>query len=75
LVLFAPGGWVRDSGVLSTALGKVAAAIWIVIYGFITLVLVLQRTEAEDRLLRDKFGMEWVNWAKRVRWKLFPGVV
>lgn len=75
LVLFGHGGWVRESGVLSTAVGKVGVALWIFIFGFVMHAGCFYRVETEDKLLRDTFGKEWESWAKRVQWKLIPGVV
>jgi len=75
LVVFGHGGWVRESGVLSIAVGKVAAGLWILEVAFITHLLILYRVEREDNMLRETFGEEWDNWAKRVPWKLMPGVV
>jgi len=33
-----------------------------------------KRAQAEDGILKAEFGKEWEDWARAVRWKLFPGI-
>jgi len=35
---------------------------------------IFRRTVMEDKLLKKEFGKEWEEWAKRVRYRLYPGV-
>jgi len=34
----------------------------------------LGRMSVEDDILRKQFGAEWDNWAKRVPYRVIPGV-
>ncbi|KAF8653661.1 hypothetical protein AX16_003812 [Volvariella volvacea WC 439] len=34
----------------------------------------VERLTIEEDMLKEKFGEEWVDWARRVRYKLVPGV-
>jgi protein-S-isoprenylcysteine O-methyltransferase Ste14 len=71
---FARGSWVRESGVLGTAVGKIAVGAYAVFIVVFPLYLVLSRMEVEDRALRERFGREWDEWAGRVRYRVIPGV-
>ncbi|KAJ3512455.1 hypothetical protein NLJ89_g3516 [Agrocybe chaxingu] len=37
-------------------------------------VMLLKRAEQEDRVLKQTFGKEWDEWAKRVSYKSIPGI-
>lgn len=37
-------------------------------------VALLGRMSIEDRALKEKFGSEWAEWARRVPYLLIPGV-
>ncbi|KAI0356762.1 ICMT-domain-containing protein [Trametes cingulata] len=69
----APGGWVRESGMLETRLGRIfwrAWALWL----FCFLVGMVRRVPKEDGVLKKEFGEQWEEWAKRVRYALIPYV-
>ncbi|KAF8186405.1 hypothetical protein BJ912DRAFT_971704, partial [Pholiota molesta] len=68
----ARGAWVRESGLLGTAVGKVAVGAYAVFIVVFPLYLVLSRMEVEDRALRERFGREWDEWAGRVRYRVIP---
>lgn len=38
------------------------------------LVLMMTRMPKEDRILREAFGEQWVEWAKRVPHRILPGI-
>ena len=67
------GSWVRESGVLDTMTGSVffyglALFLWtMAVFG-------VGRMGREDKELRRAFGDEWDEWARRVRYRLIPGV-
>lgn len=67
------GSWVRESGVLDTTGGKLAAYGWLVMAVYSTVSLVA-RTIQEDKLLKKQFGEQWTVWAKNVPYRLFPGI-
>ncbi|TFK65163.1 hypothetical protein BDN72DRAFT_801442, partial [Pluteus cervinus] len=70
-IIHLSGSWVKESGVLDTPLGCGIAIYWLLGAGAVMLSLVL-RMPNEDRVLRERFGNEWVNWAQRVPHRLVP---
>lgn len=69
-----PGSWLRESGVLNTNTGR------ILVYGItailtIPVVMLKRRWEKEDEMLRNEFGKQWNEWAKRVPCAVLPGVI
>jgi protein-S-isoprenylcysteine O-methyltransferase Ste14 len=69
----ARGGWLRESGLLSTSLGLGSVGIYAFVI-VIDVVTVLRRTFIEDEILRREFPGEWDRWAKKVPYRLIPGV-
>ncbi|KAK7029743.1 ICMT-domain-containing protein [Favolaschia claudopus] len=67
------GGYLRESGALKTVLGAACVGIWISWKLFLSYNLIT-RTKVEDKFLEAEFGDEWVEWSKRVQYKLFPGL-
>ncbi|KAJ8077111.1 hypothetical protein PM082_001539 [Marasmius tenuissimus] len=68
-----PGSWARECGVLESMVGMGIAFIYLVLTGMISVGL-LKRMGKEDTALRETFKGEWDEWAKRVPWRLVPGV-
>ncbi|KAG2117163.1 uncharacterized protein F5147DRAFT_627953 [Suillus discolor] len=68
------GSWMRQSGILRVPFIKVLAMI--VFFGSVTLAtwISLSRPAVEDKMLQLALGEEWENWAKKVRYRLIPGV-
>lgn len=68
-----PGSWLRASGVLSVPWVRAAFGGWwlLMVASVITL---FSRPIDEDRFLAERFGKEWEDWAKRVKYKLVPFV-
>lgn len=66
----------QGSGSLSVGLvGIVAVGIAQASIVFdVACAVVCARVGQEDKLLRERFGQEWRDWARRVPYKLFPGV-
>jgi protein-S-isoprenylcysteine O-methyltransferase Ste14 len=48
--------------------GMIAAYVAVGIAGMV------KRTAAEDELLKKTFEKEWVEWARRTRYRLIPGI-
>ncbi|KIK92351.1 hypothetical protein PAXRUDRAFT_26741 [Paxillus rubicundulus Ve08.2h10] len=67
------GSWVRESGVMGLTYVRVLVLVWTAAVGAIS-VSAVSRVNEEDRMMRDRFGAQWVEWAARVRYKLIPGV-
>lgn len=66
------GSWLRESGALSTALGRVVVGLYLALVLFITAGL-MSRMSKEDEALQKQFP-EWVEWRERVPYKLIPWV-
>jgi protein-S-isoprenylcysteine O-methyltransferase Ste14 len=81
-LILAPGSWIRE--VLwplwvrqSGMIGHILAAVFILgppVIHALMLGGLVARVPGEDRLMRETFGPEWTAWAKRVPYKLIPGV-
>ena len=67
------GSWVRESGVLQVLFVKVLAAIYVFVWTVGTGVAV-RRPPMEDKMLQRALGEEWEDWAKRVKYRLIPGI-
>ncbi|KAH9931762.1 hypothetical protein B0H21DRAFT_94485 [Amylocystis lapponica] len=68
-----PGSWMKECGVSGTAGGKIFTAAWVVSTMY-TVVHLLRRPPLEDRILEKEFGDAWREWARRVPWRLIPGI-
>ncbi|KAI0039168.1 hypothetical protein FA95DRAFT_1504545, partial [Auriscalpium vulgare] len=73
LCVMAPGTWWTEAAIIRTAGGRILAGIWVFINMFVSLVIV--RAWKEDIMLQKEFGSEWEEYAKRVPYRLFPGLV
>ncbi|KAF9485675.1 hypothetical protein BDN70DRAFT_537351 [Pholiota conissans] len=71
---FGRGSWVRESGVLGTVLGRTVVAMYAIFIVAFPLYLVLSRIKVEDRILKEKFGKKWEEWAGRVKYTVIPGI-
>jgi protein-S-isoprenylcysteine O-methyltransferase Ste14 len=77
----ARGGWVREALVPWTTSASpfaqkiVTSGIWVfTILQGILVVGLSARVSSEDRMMKRHFGKEWEDWARRVPYKLIPGV-
>jgi protein-S-isoprenylcysteine O-methyltransferase Ste14 len=82
--LNAPGTFAKECFIGSTFLpGTLNARSTLgVLYRFLYFTLYadasvfgVRRSFTEDKLLKQKFGKEWDDWAKRVRWNVLPYVL
>ncbi|KAJ3558751.1 hypothetical protein NP233_g11443 [Leucocoprinus birnbaumii] len=71
-VLLAPGTWTAEHGIRSP-IGALLLCLWLLKCAFAFRGTAI-RLRAEDDLLRANFGEEWENYAKRVPFRLVPGV-
>jgi len=71
---FWEGSWVRESGLLGTAHGKITALSYAVVVILGQLYLALTRISKEDEALRKTFGKRWEDWAKKVPYCAVPGI-
>ncbi|KAG1733704.1 hypothetical protein EDB19DRAFT_1911422 [Suillus lakei] len=67
------GSWMRQSGILQVPFMKALAAanVFFIAIGF---WLSISRPAVEDKMLQSALGEEWDNWAKKVKYRLLPGV-
>jgi len=69
----APGSWWIESKIVSTAVGKAMATLWMAL--LVNTLLLLTRAPKEDEMLQKVFGKEWVEYAKRVPYWYIPGLI
>ncbi|KAG2100869.1 hypothetical protein BD769DRAFT_1367888 [Suillus cothurnatus] len=67
------GSWMRQSGILQVPYVKVLAAI---VFFMLTtgVFMAIYRSVVEDKMLQRALGEDWENWAKKVKYRLLPGV-
>lgn len=68
-----PGSWLRASGLLGRGWVRAAVVVGCLIKTAV-IITFFRRTTEEDRFLSERFGKEWENWARRVKYKLVPFV-
>lgn len=71
--LWRQGSWARESGIFQSALGRIAAFIYLALTTSI-LTGLISRMASEDAALRRVFGVQWNQWAGRVPYKLVPWI-
>jgi protein-S-isoprenylcysteine O-methyltransferase Ste14 len=83
LALFlAHGGWVREAvwpwmTQRGGALGSVLAGLFVLSVPAVQVVMIgalVARVPVEDQMMRNEFGAQWDAWARRVPYKLIPGI-
>ncbi|KAH7926707.1 hypothetical protein BV22DRAFT_1045868 [Leucogyrophana mollusca] len=72
-VHLSPGSFARSCGWLDTVFGRTLLGVW-VIQTILSSVALFARTKREDVMLKEHFGEEWENYARRVRYRVVPGV-
>ncbi|KAG1732671.1 uncharacterized protein EDB91DRAFT_667487 [Suillus paluster] len=68
-----PESWMRQSGILQVPFVKVLAAITFFLFT-VSVWIAISRPSVEDKMLQHALGEEWENWAKKVKYRLLPGV-
>ena len=68
------GSWITESGLWNTMLGRLVFVIYFSVFHIFLIILLKPRMSKEDTALRNKFGREWDDWAKRVPYSIFPGI-
>lgn len=67
------GSWLRQSGILQVPLVNLLVALSF--FGFTVCAwMSISRPPVEDEMLQRALGKDWENWAKRVKYRLLPGV-
>ncbi|TCD67150.1 hypothetical protein EIP91_000435 [Steccherinum ochraceum] len=67
------GSWFEAAGMWSTVFGCVVGGLWVAIVLF-TMTSLVKRVPKEDKVLKEEFGKEWIDWSTKTRYKLIPGV-
>ncbi|KAG1787099.1 uncharacterized protein HD556DRAFT_1504022 [Suillus plorans] len=65
--------WMRQSGILQLPYMKVSAVVILCTLTIGTLTII-KRCSVEDKMLQRAMGEDWANWAKKVKYRLLPGV-
>ncbi|EPQ57563.1 ICMT-domain-containing protein, partial [Gloeophyllum trabeum ATCC 11539] len=73
LCMLGPGSWLRESGMLGKVWGKVFLVYWGVLCAA-AYPSVVARVPKEDEMMRNRFGVEWEQWAKQVAYRIIPGM-
>ncbi|PIL35218.1 hypothetical protein GSI_03008 [Ganoderma sinense ZZ0214-1] len=68
-----PGSYLYESGMLANPWVAGPAAAWALWWASVA-GGVVRRVSTEDEVLRNRFGQEWEEWAKRTPYKLVPYV-
>ena len=63
----------RESGVLGTPLGKVGVGVWI-FFEIVRRSVAIARASREDEALKKVFGNVWIEWSKKVKYLIVPGI-
>jgi len=73
LCLMTRGSWLVESGALSTWIGRSVVGSWHLWTWYLG-SMISSRVRMEDEYLRKEFGQQWIEWQKKVPYKLFPGI-
>ncbi|KAG1733692.1 hypothetical protein EDB19DRAFT_1911408 [Suillus lakei] len=68
------GSWMRQSGILQVPIIKVLAVISFFVFITVATCVSISRPAVEDKMLQRALGEEWESWAKKVKYRLIPGV-
>ena len=70
-----PGSWVLESNILTWPFVSIYLLVLAIYELGILASLLVWRIPSEDKILRDRFGKEWDEYARRVPYVLFPGIL
>jgi len=71
LCLMTRGSWLMETGVLNSWVGRVVVGSWHV-WAWYLWSCIFSRAHKEDEYLREQFGQQWVEWQKRVPYRILP---
>lgn len=69
----AEGSWLKESGSLEARCGTTLALAYTIFIWF-GVPIAITRIPKEDVALKQRFGKEWEDWAKKVPYALLPGI-
>lgn len=72
---FGPGSWWFEvtTAANSTLIVQALAAMYTITPSFF-FFMIFDRVSKEDRVLREAFGQEWLEWSQKTRFRLLPGL-
>lgn len=73
LSLMTPGSWLVETGVLNSWVGRAVVGSWH-LWAWYLWLCVFSRARKEDEYLREQFGQQWIEWQKRVPYRILPGI-
>ena len=73
MCILGPGSWWAESGGYRSPMGKLVITVWTLIVCLL-LSMIFTRVPKEDRVMRESFGMQWVEWAGRTPSAVIPFV-
>jgi len=68
---FGVGSWWAECGLWGTSVGKVVGSVFLT-WHFIVVPMLMKRSKTEDEVLKRTFGDEWVRWARKTPYAMFP---
>ncbi|RPD60595.1 ICMT-domain-containing protein [Lentinus tigrinus ALCF2SS1-7] len=74
LVMFTPGSYLWETGILKTWWKAVLWSMWAFVSVIMVQLSAVKRVPREDSVLHEQFGKEWEAWAQRTPYKLVPYV-
>lgn len=70
-----PGSWIMEcSGLLPPYWARLIIVVCCILSSVTGYLVVAPRLKEEDQMLHNHFGSEWEDWAKKVTYRLVPGV-
>jgi len=73
LCVLGPGSWIYECGWLDLVSVKIFAVL-VTAAQAIFVLFIPSRMDNEDRMMQKEFGQQWDKWAKKVPYKLVPGI-
>ncbi|KAE9393320.1 hypothetical protein BT96DRAFT_887343 [Gymnopus androsaceus JB14] len=73
LCVFGPGSWIYECGWLDLVSVRIFAGVAIAVSACI-IVITLSRMSVEEKTMHKEFGQQWDEWAKKVPYRLVPGI-
>ncbi|KAG2138051.1 uncharacterized protein EDB93DRAFT_1090809 [Suillus bovinus] len=69
-----PNSWLRTSGISARIPGVLPVVAGTSVVCTAVIFATLRRTKREDRMMHSAFGDEWEAWARKVKYRIIPGV-
>ncbi|THH32653.1 hypothetical protein EUX98_g1512 [Antrodiella citrinella] len=70
---FGVGSWWVECGLWGTTVGKVVGSVFL-LWHVIVVPMLMKRSRTEDEVLKKTFGEQWIRWAQKTPYAMFPYV-